>query len=138
MKNSTPSIRFYWRASKRKGGGAIRAYLTYGKERTYGGVTGCYCTKEEWAQLNPDGSLRNPETASDVLKALSQMLCDLRLMALAEEMRKEMDDIDCMYPFQLTMRDVLISYIKKNVPRKNNISAIVDRIMIDDQEGGEE
>ncbi len=105
-KQSTPIIRFYWRASKR--GGAIRAYLTCGKQRTYGGITGCYCTKDEWAQLLPDGSLRNPETASEIVIALSRMLVDFRLMAMAAEMEKELDDYPYQPSFQDTMKEVLV------------------------------
>lgn len=132
-KQTTPIIRFYWRATKR--GGAIRAYLTCGKQRTYGGITGCYCTKEEWAQLTPDGSLRNPDTASEIVIALSRMLVDLRLMATAAEMKKELEEYNynplAIPTFQDTMKEVLVKYLTKNTPRKTDISAIVDRIMTD-------
>lgn len=63
------------------------------------------------------------------------MLVDLRLMATAAEMKKELEEYNynplAIPTFQDTMKEVLVKYLTKNTPRKTDISAIVDRIMTD-------
>lgn len=128
-KNTIPTIRYYWRSSKR-GTGQVRAYLNEGGRKSYGGVTGCFITAEEWAQLNTDGSLKDPTTASEELKAVSRMLEDLRFMFTSIELKIASGWADVYFhTFNEEMQYCLSNYLKQQFPRKNDVSAIISRIM---------
>lgn len=133
-----PTVRYYWRSSK-KGVGQVRAYLNDGGRKTYGGVTGCYITTNEWEALNTDGSLKNPQTASEELQAISRMLTDLRLMTVALELKIQTGFSDLFFEsFAEEMKYILSEYLKKQLPRKTDISAIVDRLMSETNRGDKE
>lgn len=53
-----PTLRYYMRG---KEGGEIKAYLTYGGRRYYGGRTTIYNSREFFSLFNSDGTLKTPQ-----------------------------------------------------------------------------
>lgn len=129
-KDKIPTIRYYWRSSRR-GRGQVLAYSNERGKRTYGGITGCYVTTDEWAQLNSDGSLKNPNSASAEVKAISSMLEDLRVRAISILLDMEAHVYDGRYfgmTFKQVMQRALSEYLRGQGVRKVEISSILSRI----------